>query len=167
LSSGGSTLPPPARLPHAQAYRHFRSKDEIASDLFLSIHRQLTNLVAAAAGEIETLGFEGTVAGLVRRYCALADGDWTLFSFHLLQLHRFLHLWDRSGDDLLSATARLIEDGVRRGAIPDGDAELRAGLVLGILAQVAENRAYGRLKGALGDHSDAFTRAMLAVLKAG
>jgi AcrR family transcriptional regulator len=147
-------------------YRHYRSKDEIARALFLSIHRSVTDLITAAAARLDELGFEGTVGQLVQDYCALADADWTLFAFHLLQLHRFLHLWDDADGDPVTAVRELIGRAAARGDIPSGNEELRAGMVLGVLSQVAQNKAYGRLPQPLSDHAPAFTAAVLAVLRA-
>lgn len=147
-------------------YRHYASKDAIARALFLSIHGSITQLITAATARLDTDGFEATVAALVRDYCALADSDWTLFSFHLLQLHRFLHLWDDRAGDPVTAVRQLIGRGAARGDIPAGAEELRAGMVLGVLSQVAQNKAYGRLPQPLADHAPTFTRAILAVLRA-
>lgn len=155
-----------AGLSEGAIYRHFRSKDDIASELFLSIHRAITDLVTRAGTDLADQGIEATVRQVVRDYCALADADWTLFAFHLLQLHRFLHLWDDSEGDPVTAVRELITAAALRGDIPAGAEELRAGMVLGVLSQVAQNMAYGRLPGPLSAHVDAFAAAILAVLRA-
>ena len=154
-----------AGLSEGAIYRHFRSKDEIASELFLSIHRAITQLVTAAGTSLADQGIEATVRQLVKDYCALADADWTLFAFHLLQLHRFLHLWDDTEGDPVTAVREIITAAAARGEIPAGHEELRAGMALGILSQVAQNMAYGRLPGPLSAHADAFAAAIITILR--
>ena len=51
------------------------------------------------------------------------------------------------------------------GEIPEGDPALMASMALGIVLQAGQNKAYNRLKGPFSAHIDAFTRAIVAVLK--
>jgi AcrR family transcriptional regulator len=151
-------------LSEGAIYRHYASKDDIARALFLSIHKSLTDLVGiAAAGNTR---FEDRVRAIVKSYCAVADEDWTLYAFHLLQLHRFLHLWADEEGDPVSAIRAVIQTGIDEGDIPPGDAELLAGMSLGIVTQVAQNKAYGRLEGPLSQFADQFSIAILALLRA-
>lgn len=153
-----------AGLSEGAIYRHYPSKDDIARDLFVTIHRRITDLVpAAAAGEG---GIDAAVARVIDAYCALADEDWVWFSFHLLSLHRFLGFWEDAEGDPMSAVAVLVERAIAAGELPDGDPELLAGMALGVVTQVAQNKAYGRLQGTLSAHAPAFTAAVLAVLRA-
>ncbi len=67
-------------------YRHWKSKDELAVGLFMATHRRLSDLIAVNA-DMAT-GIQAKAAAVVRAYCTVADEDWLLFAFHLLQLHR-------------------------------------------------------------------------------
>lgn len=153
-----------AGLSEGAIYRHFPSKDSIGAELFLSIHGAMTRLIDEAAAL--PLDFRGRVGATVEGYCALADADWPLFRFHLLQLHRFLHLWRDADGDPVTSAARLIKAGMDDGSIPDGDAELLAGMALGVILQVAQNKAYGRFDGPLGSLAGPFKTAVMAVLAA-
>jgi AcrR family transcriptional regulator len=153
-----------AGLSEGAIYRHFPSKDAIGAELFLSIHGAMTRLIDEAAAL--PAPFEDRVAATVTGYCDLADRDWPLFRFHLLQLHRFLHLWQDGDGDPVSSTARLIGAGMADGSVPAGDAELLAGMALGVILQVAQNKAYGRFDGPLADLAGDFQIAIIAVLLA-
>lgn len=145
-------------------YRHFRSKDEIAAKLFLAVHSRLTGLIEDAASIGVTI--EDKVEAIVAAYCETADADWRLFSFHLLWLHRFLHLWQDDGRDPVTAIEIIVASAIDRGDIPPGDPRLLGAMALGCVTQAAQNKAYGRLPGPLSVHKRAFVTAILAVLKA-
>jgi len=61
-------------------YRHFKSKDDLARTLMLSIHTQLTELVRSHAEQ----SLDAAITDIVRDYARLADEDWPLFAYHLL-----------------------------------------------------------------------------------
>jgi hypothetical protein len=44
-------------------------------------------------------GIQAKAAAVVRAYCTVADEDWLLFAFHLLQLHHFLPYYQEDGRD--------------------------------------------------------------------
>jgi AcrR family transcriptional regulator len=151
-------------LSEGAIYRHYASKDDIARDLFLSIHTKLTSLVSQAARG--TSNIDEAVAAIIAAYCQVADEDWTLYAFHLLQLHRFLGYWKDEEGDPVSAVAAIIQAAIANGQLPTGDSELLAGMALGVVTQVAQNKAYGRLNGSLSALVPNFTIAILALLRA-
>jgi AcrR family transcriptional regulator len=151
-------------LSEGAIYRHYASKDDIAKELFLDIHTRLTALVSEAATGHATI--DAQVRAVIESYCAVADSDWTLYSFHLLQLHRFLGYWNDADGDPVSAIATIVQSAIDSGGLPKGDAELLAGMALGIVTQVAQNKAYGRLQGPLSQFAPGFAVAAMAVLRA-
>jgi AcrR family transcriptional regulator len=150
-------------LSEGAIYRHYASKDDIARELFLSIHSRLTALVPEAAAD--HFGIDAKVNAVITAYCAVADEDWTLYSFHLLQLHRFLGYWNDEDGDPVSAIATIVQSAIDNGQLPTGNAELLAGMALGVVTQVAQNKAYGRLEGPLSQFAPAFGVGALAVLR--
>jgi hypothetical protein len=119
----------------------------------------LISQTAATAATIDE-----AVTAVITTYCNVADEDWTLYSFHLLQLHRFLGYWNDEDGDTVSAVAAIVRTGIASGEIPNGNPELLAGMALGIVTQVAQNLAYGRLKPPLSQYAPDFIRAIMAVL---
>jgi hypothetical protein len=110
------------------------------------------------------VGVEAKAAALVRAYCAVADEDWLLFSFHLLQLHHFLPYYQEDGRDPVT----MVEDIIKRAMmdqLPPGDPRVLAAMAIGVITQTAQNKAYGRLgDDALSAHAPLMTAAVKAVL---
>jgi AcrR family transcriptional regulator len=151
-------------LSEGAIYRHYASKDDIARELFLDIHTRLTHLVSEAARG--AVSIDDAVTRIIGAYCDVADADWTLYAFHLLQLHRFLGYWNDAQGDPVTAIADVIKEAIHSGQLPEGDPELLAGMALGIVTQVAQNKAYGRIDRPLSAYVTHFTTAALAVLRA-
>lgn len=143
-------------------YRHYKSKDDLALSLFMDIHNRLGEMMRDA------LAGEGTIEQRVRRavlaYCALADEDWLLFSFHLVSLNRYLPHDKRRDDDPVSILERIVEAMMTNGDIPRGDAAVMTSMALGIVMQAGLSKIYNRITGPMSDHADAFTRAIMAIL---
>ena len=123
-------------------YRHYRSKDALATALFMGAHRRLSQLVEeAAAGERD---INAKAAAIVARL--LPGGRRELAPFHLP------HAVDpplpallpggrpRPGDGGREA----LEVGHARSEIPPADPRVLAAMVIGLIVQTAQNKAYGR-----------------------
>lgn len=146
-------------------YRHWKSKDELALGLFMATHRRLSDLIIAKA-EAET-GIKAKAAAVVRAYCTVADEDWLLFAFHLLQLHHFLPYYQEDGRDPVTMVEALIKRAMIDTELPPGDPRVIAAMAIGVITQTAQNKAYGRLGAdALSAHAPLMTAAVQAVLSA-
>lgn len=144
-------------------YRHYKGKDELALALFMETHNRLGQLVLEAAQVAGPL--DEKVRAIVTAYCQLADEDWLLFSFHLVSLHKFLPYDTERPDDPLTITETIIRSLIENRDIPQGDPALLAAMSLGVVLQAGQNKAYNRLPGHFSAHIDAFTRAIVAILK--
>ena len=144
-------------------YRHWKSKDELALGLFMSTHQRLSDLIIGQA-EAET-GIKAKAAAVVRAYCTVADEDWLLFSFHLLQLHHFLPYYQEDGRDPVTMVEALVKRAMIDMELAPGDPRVIAAMAIGVITQTAQNKAYGRLGGdALSAHAPLMTAAVQAVL---
>ena len=144
-------------------YRHYKGKDELALSLFMATHDRLGQMVLEAAQT--TGGLENKVRAIVTAYCDLADEDWLLFSFHLLSIHKYLPHDTKREDDPTTITENIVRGLIATGEIPDGDPALLAAMSLGVVLQAGQNKAYDRLPGPFSAHIEAFTRAIIAILK--
>ncbi|MFT4253808.1 MAG: helix-turn-helix domain-containing protein [Caulobacter sp.] len=154
-----------AEVSEGAIYRHWKSKDELAIGLFMAAHRRLSELIEAEAGAVH--GVEAKAAAIVKAYCTAADEDWTLFSFHLLQLHHFLPYYQEDGRDPVTLVETVIKHAMLKMELPPGDPRVIAAMAIGVITQTAQNRAYGRLgEDLLSAHAPLMTAAVLAVLKA-
>ncbi|MEO9970533.1 MAG: TetR/AcrR family transcriptional regulator [Hyphomonadaceae bacterium] len=144
-------------------YRHYKGKDELALSLFMETHNRLGEMVASAA-TIDG-GLDAKIRSIVTAYCTLADEDWLLFSFHLVSLHKFLPYDTKRDDDPVTITENIVKAMMAAGEIPNGNADLLASMALGVVLQAGESKVYGRLPGPFSAHIDAFTRAIIAILR--
>jgi len=143
-------------------YRHYKSKDELALTLFMATHRRLSELVEeAASGE---RGIRAKAATIVHAYCQAADEDWPRFTFHMLSIHRFLPFYQDDGRDPVSVVEKLLKRSMLEAELPPADPRVLAGMVIGLIAQTAQNKAYGRFNEPLTAHAALMTAAVEAVL---
>jgi len=143
-------------------YRHYKSKDELALSLFMATHRRLSALVEeAAAGQRD---IRAKAAAIVRAYCQAADEDWPRFTFHMLSIHRFLPFYQEDGRDPVSVVEKLLKRAMLEAEIPAADPRVLAAMVIGLINQTAQNRAYGRFDQPLSAHAPLMTAAVEAVL---
>lgn len=140
-------------------YRHFKSKADLSQTLMKAIHDRLTQLVRR---NIEQ-SLEAALSDIVRDYTALADEDWNLFAYHLLNMHRFPNL---SEDSPLRAAGDLVQFNQAAGRLPSGvEPNLLASMALGVVTQAASAKLLGANIRQLSDHADTFERAVMAVLE--
>jgi len=143
-------------------YRHYRSKDELAINLFMGVHRRLSTLIAEAAASRK--GIRAKAAAVVGAYCQVADEDWPLFSFHLLSIHRFLPYYQEDGRDPVSMVEAVVKRAMIETELPPADPRVLAAMAIGVIAQTAQNKVYGRIDGTLSAHAPLMTKAVQAVL---
>ena len=87
-------------------YRYVSSKNTLAENMFFKQHESLASLVRDASKSAGTINEKAQA--IVDSYIQCADDDWTLFSYHILNSHRFLRQ-ERSIDNPVDA----IEDILR------------------------------------------------------
>lgn len=150
-----------AGLSEGLLYRYATSKHDFAADMFFAIHARLGGLVRNIG--IAEITIDEKAAAIVAAYAQCADDDWVLFSYHLLNTHRFLHD-DRSLDNPVAATESIVQDAMDAGDIPHGDVVVIAAMVLGVVLQPALHKAYGRLTGKLADYCPVMTQSIIAIL---
>ena len=145
-------------------YRHFESKDEIAFELFKSIHIRLADMIQAVADSAQS--FEDKVRAIVTTYVHLADEDRLLFAYHLRFQHLFFHRFgERKRPNPVDNVEKIIAEAIEAQEIPEGDPVLLGAMALGVVMQPSVHRTYGRLTDSLTDHIDQFTKSVLAVLR--
>lgn len=144
-------------------YRHFKSKDELARQLFEAIHRRLTDLVSDTldpSADLETM-----TRTVVTAYCELAENDPAQFTYHLTHRNTFIAASGDGGSDPSTVMAVAVSAAMDRGEIPKGDPEIKAAMAMGVVLQAAEYSIYGRLERPMTELIDTFVRASLAVLR--
>jgi AcrR family transcriptional regulator len=145
----------------AALYRHFASKEEIASAIFSFHYSNLARSVAALARNSEDFG---TALGqLVTLLCDLFDDTPDVFAFILLNQHDHLR-FIREGDNVVSELVGIMQRAIDRSEISVASPELAASLALGAAIQPAVFCLYGRLTGPLGRYRDDIEKAVASAL---
>jgi AcrR family transcriptional regulator len=145
-------------------YRHYRSKDELARQLFAAAYQDMgAKLAVVAAAET---GFAARVTAMAAHFCALYDRDAALFRFLLLAQHHLLLAID---DAVVSPTAVIegvVDDAVTADEIAPVDRALAAAAIMGIVLQTALFHIYGRITGPLTPRAPSLARAAIAAVVA-
>jgi len=150
-----------AGLSEGLLYRFAKSTNDLAADMFFAIHARLGGVIRDIG--VTDMAIDDKAAAIVRAYAQCADDDWALFSYHLLNTHRFLHD-DRSLDNPVSATEGILQDAMDNNEIPAGDVVLLAAMTLGVVLQPALHKAYGRITGNLVDLCPAMTACVISIV---
>jgi AcrR family transcriptional regulator len=153
-----------ASIAEGTIYRYFPSKERLALDLFLRHHKALAEALDDA--QRVATGLRAKIAAIVRAYCALADSDWTLFAYRLLNQHAFLSQAPSGTPDPLAVVHEAIGEAMDRGEIPRRDANLAAAATIGVVEHVATCKVNGRFTGDLSAHVPFLVEAAWAVLTA-
>lgn len=143
-------------------YRHFAGKDELAFQIFLEHHVRLALAVEEAHRPHPAL--RDKIHAIVERYCAMADADWLLFSYHLLAMHLLLPKVPADTPNPVGVVQAVIRQAMEKREIPRRDPELITAAALGIILQPAIHKVYGRLDCRLSDHAGFFAAAVWRLL---
>jgi AcrR family transcriptional regulator len=145
-------------------YRHYRSKEELASNLFATAYLR----TGAELGEIRgrERDFRTRIGTMVGHFCALYDRDPALFRFMLIAQHNLLPRLGPGQRTPVDEVADTVEDAVRTGEIAPVDALAAAAAILGVILQTAVFHIYGRLPGAFSPRAAGLTRAAIAAVAA-
>ena len=132
-----------AGIAEGTIYRHYKSKDELVKKLFLSLYEEQGNYLH----EIASAGKDSKqkIADMIVNFCQLFAEDKALFTFLLLTQHGQLK---EVPDDMVTPVVvlrDLIAQGQDDGTIKQGDPDLMAAMVLGVVVQPAVFHVYGRL----------------------
>ncbi len=145
-------------------YRHYRSKDELASRLFSTAYRR----TGAELDRIraEQHGFTARIGAMVAHFCALYDQDAPLFRFMLISQHDLLPRLGNGGRAPVVVIEDTIADAIEAGEIDPTDKSEGTAVIMGVVLQTAIFHLYGRITGALLPRAPSLARAAIAAVLA-
>ena len=147
----------------AALYRYFASKEEIASQIFLTHYGALAKAIARIGAE--PLPFRGKIGALVDLLCGLFDDHPDVFSFILLNQHAHLRYVNEEANAVESLRS-IMRDAIAAGEMALGDADLASAMALGAVLQPCVFKLYGRLPGLMRDRAGELTAVAMRVLGA-
>ena len=147
-------------------YRHYPSKDELASSLFAAAYLRMGAELDAIRRQQPDL--TSRIGAMVARFCALYDDDPALFRFMLLAQHGLLPGLASKQRTPVDAVTDAVAEAVRSGDLPGGsvDPVAAAAAIMGIVLQTALFHVYHRLDGPLSARTPELTRAAVAAVTA-
>ena len=143
-------------------YRYFKNKEDLARELMLAIHNRLTQMIKEAGKSEDCLAAQ--IRHITRRYCEIADDDWTLFRYHILHISRFSGLSEKPSKSPHGAAASLLRKAMQRGEIAKMNPNILAAMALGVVLQPAHSKVLGTISGLLSTHAPLFEKGVLAIL---
>lgn len=147
----------------AALYRHFSSKDDIASDIFTFHYVKLARAVAKIGAE--AIDFSVILHRLTNLLCELFDNEPDVFSFILVNQHDHLR-FVKNEDNVVVEMSLIMERAASKKEIDVVDPQLAAALALGAAIQPAVFCLYGRLPGPMRRYQDTIERSIAAALGA-
>ena len=145
-------------------YRHYRSKEDLAWNLFATAYLRTGAELAEIRGRHRD--FRTRVGAMVAHFCALYDRDPALFRFMLIAQHNLLPRVRPDQRTPVDEVAETVEDAVRAGEVAAVNPLAGAAAILGVILQTAVFHIYGRLEGALAPRGASLTRAAIAAVEA-
>lgn len=139
-------------------YRHFAGKDALIWHLFSTNYMELAGHIDEILDANQDLDRRIDLA--VNLFCGTFDRDPDLFRFILLSQHGQLDKVPVDMPNPVDSLRRLFQDGIDRGACAGDDANLLAGIALGIVLQPATFIIYDRLKRPMSSHAPALAAAV-------
>ncbi|HSE79286.1 MAG TPA: TetR/AcrR family transcriptional regulator [Alphaproteobacteria bacterium] len=124
-------------------YRHYASKDALVEDLFQRNYAAFGRTLAELARRHE--GHRQKLEAMIGGFCRLFDENPHLFRFLLLAQHQTLPKLRNGFENPVQVVRDVIAAAMRAGAIRARDANLAAGMVIGLVLQPAVFVVYGRL----------------------
>lgn len=151
-----------AGIAEGTIYRHFATKEAMAEELFLRTHSTLAQDLEKAQRARATL--KEKARAIVQTYCAAADADWLLFSYHLLSQHQHMIQVDVEQANPVSVVREVVRKAMAAGEIPKRDIDMVTAMAMGVVLQPAVHKVYGRITTSLSDHAEILADAVWAVL---
>jgi AcrR family transcriptional regulator len=151
-----------AGLAEGTLYRHFESKNQLAWELFHTNYTAFAFELDRLQQQYDTL--QDKLTAMIRQFCTFFDRDPVLFTYLLLVQHSQLKKVTPEMETAVTVLQKVIAQGMAHREIPQGDVELAAAMVLGVVLQVAVFKAYDRITPNLNDLSDQLAATCWRVL---
>ena len=138
-----------ARVSLGAMYNHFKSKEDLAWQLFIAGWNDIGDEMRRRARVQARLPakMRSMIEYVFRRF----DEDWLLVTYVFRSRHQHLMRLPATRGNPYTIFRLVIADASRRGEIPPGDLELKTSLIVGAIVQAVDSRILSRLKGPLSD----------------
>jgi AcrR family transcriptional regulator len=144
-------------------YRHFKSKNDLAWNIFQTHLDQFTNELAGKV--LSQDGAKNRIDTFVRESFAAYASDPELFTYLILREHHELEKYAERFQHPGHLAIKIIEDGQKAGEIHAGDALLLGSLFVGAVIRVCVVKMYGDLQKDLRRYGDEVSESVWRLLR--
>lgn len=154
-----------AQIAEGTLYRHFKSKDELAQSLFVNSYEKIIEAMRKISENTNDVSVQ--IEEMVVFFSKKFDEDPVLFRYLLLTQHHQIQYLQNNANNQNNAHVLLsdvINKGIKDNQIPNGDPQVYAAILMGIVLQSALARVYKRIDRKMIDDAPVLTKAILAAL---
>ena len=152
-----------AQIAEGTLYRHYKSKEELAWDLFITNLRIFTRALDEVQKKEQTL--RKKLDAMIHYFCRRFDEDWVMFSYLLLSQHGHSKTIPPEMRKPVDVLREVIGQGMETGEIPRMDVYVASSMVIGLVLQIAVIKVYGRIEQSLTSLADTLSEAGWRVLE--
>lgn len=125
-------------------YRHFKSKEELAYQVFLTHLEAFTSEIEKAAAPLPQT--KDKLRAIINCYFNFFEAERVLFEYIVAFEHRELRNYPITLKQPLNIVMDILEDGIKNNQIPDQDVTLSAAYIIGMVHRVSVFRIYNRIQ---------------------
>ena len=152
-----------AGIAEGTLYRHYASKDDLSSRLFISNYIALGAELARIEEQEKTT--QDKIEAMIRYFCVVYEKDKDMFNYLFLTRHNHIQKLTPRLPNPYLVFRRVIRLGMNRGDIPTQDADVATSMVMGVVLQVIDSRLLsGRIQRSISGLGDQIARGAWKVL---
>ena len=133
-----------ARVSLGAMYHHYKSKEELASALFIQTWAEMGTELRVRAKLGNTVGDK--IREMIRYVFESFEKNWELVTYVYISRHEHLRRVTPDVPNPHLVFRMVIIDAMARGDIPRQDPDLAAAMVMGTIVQVIDTKILGRIK---------------------
>lgn len=133
-----------ANIAEGTIYRHYKSKEDLAYQLFYKNYISFTYDLQKIEKENKTLYLK--LSSMIKHFCRTYDKNPILFNYLLISQHNQLKNIKKDIQTPVTLLTKICEKGITKGEIPTQDVNICVATILGIILQTATFKTYKRIK---------------------
>ena len=133
-------------------YRHFKSKEELITHLFVNNYIPFTETIEKMCeNEVD---FNGKLKSIISGFCELFDNNPSLFAFLMFSQYDTVKFLPKGSRTPVCVIDEVVSQGMKESCIQENDISEISAVLMGIVLQSATFCLYGRIKSSMKELSD-------------
>jgi len=152
-----------AGIAEGTLYRHYASKEELATSLFVSSYEKITQELKEILTTSDQIAEQ--LKHIVDLMCDNFDADPVLFRYLLLSQHHQIKYLSNESNSVHYFFVNILMQAMDKNQIPSGDPHHYASTLMGILLQAAVSRVYKRINRTMKADASLLTETICRALQ--